>query len=208
MVVWNVFYFSRYWEYHHPNGRPHIFQRVVIPPTSWWFFGTTHPGSSFADDDFDDHLCHFMIFVIFLGYQDNHVIMNQLFHDHHAHFPWKRWTNTTFSRFFSLHFSGLSSISVHFFLGISFKNATFSGFFMNQLQLRQNGVGAQRHRSCPGLPWKVARLAAALEARCSGSHGSYPLKVIHRKTIGKPWENGCFMGFNGVWSSGNVRILT
>ena len=27
LVVWNIFYFSIYWECHHPNWRTHIFQR-------------------------------------------------------------------------------------------------------------------------------------------------------------------------------------
>ena len=27
LVVWNIFYFSIYWEFHHPNWRTHIFQR-------------------------------------------------------------------------------------------------------------------------------------------------------------------------------------
>ena len=27
LVVWNTFYFSIYWEFHHPNWRTHIFQR-------------------------------------------------------------------------------------------------------------------------------------------------------------------------------------
>ena len=27
LVVWNMFYFSIYWESHHPNLRTHIFQR-------------------------------------------------------------------------------------------------------------------------------------------------------------------------------------
>ena len=27
LVVWNMFYFSIYWEFHHPNWRTHIFQR-------------------------------------------------------------------------------------------------------------------------------------------------------------------------------------
>ena len=26
LVVWNIFYFSIYWEFHHPNWRTHIFQ--------------------------------------------------------------------------------------------------------------------------------------------------------------------------------------
>ena len=27
LVVWNIFYFSTYWEFHHPNWRTHIFRR-------------------------------------------------------------------------------------------------------------------------------------------------------------------------------------
>ena len=27
LVVWNIFYFSIYWEFHHPNWQTHIFQR-------------------------------------------------------------------------------------------------------------------------------------------------------------------------------------
>ena len=35
LVVWNLFYFSIYWEFHHPNCRTHIFQRGRLkPPTS------------------------------------------------------------------------------------------------------------------------------------------------------------------------------
>ena len=30
LVVWNIFYFSVYWECHHPNWRTHIFQRGLV----------------------------------------------------------------------------------------------------------------------------------------------------------------------------------
>ena len=34
-MVWNIFYFSIYWECHHPNWRTHIFRRGKLqPPTS------------------------------------------------------------------------------------------------------------------------------------------------------------------------------
>jgi hypothetical protein len=34
-VVWNIFYFSIYWECHHPNWRtPSFFRGVGIPPSS------------------------------------------------------------------------------------------------------------------------------------------------------------------------------
>ena len=35
LVVWNMFYFPRYWEFHHPKWLTHIFQRGgEKPPTS------------------------------------------------------------------------------------------------------------------------------------------------------------------------------
>ena len=35
LVVWNIFYFSIYWEFHNPNWRtPSFFRGVGIPPTS------------------------------------------------------------------------------------------------------------------------------------------------------------------------------
>ena len=37
LVVWNIFYFWIYWEFHHSNWRTHIFQRggYTGPPTSY-----------------------------------------------------------------------------------------------------------------------------------------------------------------------------
>ena len=36
LVVWNIFYFSIYWECHHPKWRSHIFQRGrAQPPTRY-----------------------------------------------------------------------------------------------------------------------------------------------------------------------------
>ena len=39
LVVWNIFYFSIYWECHHPNWRsPSFFRGVGIPPTRLYHF--------------------------------------------------------------------------------------------------------------------------------------------------------------------------
>ena len=35
LVVWNIFYFSIYWEFHHPNWRTHIFQRGRYTTNQW-----------------------------------------------------------------------------------------------------------------------------------------------------------------------------
>ena len=45
LVFWNIFYFSIYWEFHHPNWRNHIFQRGRLnhqPDKYWklWFWGS------------------------------------------------------------------------------------------------------------------------------------------------------------------------
>ena len=39
LVVWNIFYFPIYWEFHHPNWRSHIVQRggYTGPPTRLLF---------------------------------------------------------------------------------------------------------------------------------------------------------------------------
>ena len=43
LVVWNIFYFSIYWECHHPNWRtPSFFRGVGIPPTTRWFSPNFH----------------------------------------------------------------------------------------------------------------------------------------------------------------------
>ena len=39
LVVWNIFYFPIYWEFHHPNWRsPSFFRGVGIPPTSMYIY--------------------------------------------------------------------------------------------------------------------------------------------------------------------------
>ena len=46
-MVWNIFYFSIYWECHHPNWPTHIFQRV-----------SNHQKKSIAENTTFDSCCH------------------------------------------------------------------------------------------------------------------------------------------------------
>ena len=43
LVVWIIFYFSIYWECHHPNWRSHIFQRGRAQPPTRWYLRVTQP---------------------------------------------------------------------------------------------------------------------------------------------------------------------
>ena len=60
-----------------------------------------------------------------------------------------------------------------------------------------------------GPSWGAARRRPAAVCRRGNGLGPGGWSVNHRKTIGKPWENGDFMGFSVIlWDlpSGKTRI--
>ena len=55
LVVWNMFYFSIYWECHHPNWRSHIFQRGRAQPSTSYRFKTFQNSDQISSNGFGEH---------------------------------------------------------------------------------------------------------------------------------------------------------
>ena len=86
LVVSNMFYFSIYWECHHPNWRTHTFQRGMSTTKQFWF------GIFQQQDDIEMYWVHLK--MVFLGcsilFLISHGMDSRVFRQHPIDNP-TRW---------------------------------------------------------------------------------------------------------------------
>ena len=71
LVVWNMLYFSIYWECHHPNWLSYFSEGVKPPNSNSWRFSWLKRRSSIVEMYIPSHLCAFFFCFCYLGISYN-----------------------------------------------------------------------------------------------------------------------------------------